>query len=129
MIGGGGARMGCGQVLNCLDLYCGAGGLAFLEEGGGDEVDIVPRWAVDYNPSACFSFQANYPKSQVSSTSCSPRPFPSPERLPASPGFSCVSVQRHAAWIFYCMDCSSRLVNHVTLTICHQNCDHLQTNC
>ena len=78
LMSGGGARMGCGQVLNCLDLYCGAGGLAFLEEGGGDEVDIVPRWAVDYNPSACFSFQANYPESQVPSTSPCPRPSPPP---------------------------------------------------
>ena len=54
-----------GQVLKCLDLYCGAGGLAFLEDGSNETVTIQSKWAVDYDPSACFSFQANYPDAQV----------------------------------------------------------------
>lgn len=54
--------------MKALDLYCGCGGLSFLDSQYADEgVSISTDWAVDYNASCCASFQANYPEAQVCS--------------------------------------------------------------
>jgi len=72
------------QVINCLDIFCGCGGLSFMaaSDGGGSDppaldpndpqplTRIEPRWAVDFNASACASYQVNHPNTHVSGISC-----------------------------------------------------------
>ena len=54
------------QEVAALDLYCGCGGLSFIDGVyTADGVEIQTKWAVDYNESCCASFQANYPKAQA----------------------------------------------------------------
>jgi site-specific DNA-cytosine methylase len=54
------------QEIAALDLYCGCGGLSFIDGVyAEDGVEIQTKWAVDYNESCCASFQANYPEAQV----------------------------------------------------------------
>lgn len=54
----------CMQKLNVVELYCGCGGLSFVDrrEKG---VHIETKWAVDMEPSMCAAFQANYPNATV----------------------------------------------------------------
>lgn len=59
------------QKLTALDLYCGCGGLSFLDGVYGDDnVAINTKWAVDFDQSCCYSFQANYPQAQASAVTC-----------------------------------------------------------
>ena len=54
------------QEIAALDLYCGCGGLSFIDGVyREDGVEIQTRWAVDYNESCVASFRANYPNAQV----------------------------------------------------------------
>lgn len=55
------------QKMNIVELYCGCGGLSFVDRKSED-VHIETKWAVDIEPSMCAAFKANYPKAQV----CSP---------------------------------------------------------
>lgn len=55
------------QQVTALDLYCGCGGLSFIDGSYDDEgVEITTKWAVDFNESCCLSFRANYPDAQAS---------------------------------------------------------------
>ena len=47
-----------------LELYCGAGGLSFIDRTT-DAVDIETCWAVDLNEHMCAAFRANYPDAQA----------------------------------------------------------------
>lgn len=53
------------QVMAAVDLYCGCGGLSFVDTKT-DQVHIKTQWAVDNEESACCSFRANYPDAAVS---------------------------------------------------------------
>jgi site-specific DNA-cytosine methylase len=67
--------MFCLQEIAALDLYCGCGGLSFIDGVyAEDGVEIQTKWAVDYNESCCYSFLANYPDAQVrlAATLCNP---------------------------------------------------------
>ncbi len=55
------------QVLLVVELFCGEGGLSYLDEGSSDRVSIQTRWAVDHDGDACATFQANHPGVQVRS--------------------------------------------------------------
>ena len=58
--------MFCLQEIAALDLYCGCGGLSFIDGVHTDDgVEIKTKWVVDYNESCCASFQTNYPEAQV----------------------------------------------------------------
>ena len=52
------------QKLKVLELYCGAGGLSFIDHTT-DSVDIETCWAVDLNEHMCDAFRANYPDAQA----------------------------------------------------------------
>ena len=52
------------QKLKVLELYCGAGGLSFIDRAT-DSVDIETCWAVDLNEQMCDAFRANYPDAQA----------------------------------------------------------------
>lgn len=52
------------QKLNIVELYCGCGGLSFVDRKNKD-VHIETKWAVDFEPSMCAAFKANYPNAQV----------------------------------------------------------------
>eukprot|EP00884_Botryococcus_braunii_P007824 jgi/Botrbrau1/17042/Bobra.49_2s0098.1 len=66
---------GQGRVLRVLDLYCGCGGMSFLDQQqevvrgpNGKEapgIRIKTCWAVDYMPSMCDTFAVNYPDAKV----------------------------------------------------------------
>lgn len=53
------------RVLNAVDLYCGCGGMSFVDHKT-DRVHINTHWAVDNEESACCSFRVNYPDAAVS---------------------------------------------------------------
>lgn len=60
------------QKLAALDLYCGCGGMSFLDHGGqvklNDEqqgVQIETCWAVDSVEAMSQSFRVNYPNTKV----------------------------------------------------------------
>ena len=52
------------QKINIVELYCGCGGLSFVDRKTED-VHIETKWAVDMEPSMCAAFKAKYPKAQV----------------------------------------------------------------
>ncbi|BDA50272.1 probable DNA (cytosine-5)-methyltransferase 3 [Coccomyxa sp. Obi] len=52
------------RKLNVVELYCGCGGLSFIDRKNED-VHIETKWAVDMEPSMCAAFQANYPEAKV----------------------------------------------------------------
>ena len=54
-----------GQTINVMDLYCGAGGLSYIDQED-DNVEIITKWAVDFNKSMTSTFMANCPSVQVS---------------------------------------------------------------
>lgn len=57
------------QVLRCLDIFAGAGGLSFLHQRSKNgKVDIRGGWAVDINTSAAATYQANHPDAAVGDT-------------------------------------------------------------
>ncbi|WVZ97098.1 hypothetical protein U9M48_042658 [Paspalum notatum var. saurae] len=55
------------RELSLLDLYCGCGGmstgLCLGARGGG--VNLIARWAVDGDETACESFRMNHPETRV----------------------------------------------------------------
>lgn len=59
------------QELNVVELYCGCGGLSFIDRQN-EEVHIETKWAVDMEPSMCAAFQANYPKAKVTRSASLP---------------------------------------------------------
>ncbi|KAK9837167.1 hypothetical protein WJX81_007719 [Elliptochloris bilobata] len=52
------------QQLGVLELYCGAGGLAFMD-CRTDSMEIKTRWGVDLNVNMCDAFRANYSNTAV----------------------------------------------------------------
>jgi hypothetical protein len=58
------------QKMDVLELYCGCGGLSFIDRRNKD-VHIETKWAVDYSPSMCAAFKSNYPDAKV----CSLMPY------------------------------------------------------
>lgn len=57
--------MGGLQKLEAVDLYCGCGGMSFVDHKT-KQVQIQTRWAVDSAKAMCLSFEANYPDAKVS---------------------------------------------------------------
>lgn len=60
---------GAVQKINAVDLYCGCGGMSFVDQKG-EQVHIQTRWAVDSVKAMCCSFQVNYPDATVSHGLC-----------------------------------------------------------
>lgn len=52
------------QDMNVLDIFAGAGGLSFLC-GREHNASLKAKWAVDFNASACASYQVNHPDAVV----------------------------------------------------------------
>eukprot|EP00877_Chromochloris_zofingiensis_P009059 jgi/Chrzof1/4406/Cz14g11270.t1 len=50
--------------MNVLDIFAGAGGLSFLC-GREHNASLKAKWAVDFNASACASYQVNHPDAVV----------------------------------------------------------------
>ena len=48
----------------CLDLYCGAGGLSFMD-GKDHDAEVHTQWAVDIDPMAIQTFGVNNPKTET----------------------------------------------------------------
>ena len=57
------------QVLKAVDLYCGCGGMSFMDHRS-EEVHIETQWAVDSQLAMCCSFEVNYPSTKVTSLCC-----------------------------------------------------------
>ena len=54
------------QKLKAVDLYCGCGGMSFMDHRN-DDVHIETHWAVDSHRAMCCSFEVNYPSAKVGS--------------------------------------------------------------
>ena len=52
------------QEIHALDLYCGAGGLSYIDKEE-DDIKIHTKWAVDNTESMAEAFKANYPSTHV----------------------------------------------------------------
>eukprot|EP00891_Asterochloris_glomerata_P003939 jgi/Astpho2/3939/fgenesh1_pg.00063_%23_13_t len=52
------------REIHALDLYCGAGGLSYIDKEEGD-IKIHTKWAVDNTESMAEAFKANYPSTHV----------------------------------------------------------------
>ena len=52
------------QEIDALDLYCGMGGLSYIDKEEGN-IKIHTKWAVDNTKSMAEAFKANYPSTHV----------------------------------------------------------------
>ena len=52
------------QEIHALDLYCGMGGLSYIDKEEGN-IKIHTKWAVDNTLSMAEAFKANYPFTHV----------------------------------------------------------------
>ena len=52
------------QEIHALDLYCGMGGLSYVDKEEGN-IEIHTKWAVDNTKSMAEAFRANYPSTHV----------------------------------------------------------------
>ena len=86
------------QMLSVLDLYCGCGGLSFIEQHTEDVV-VETRWAVDHVPSMCETYGINYPSAKVGAPRKHCHCGAGLSTICIAFGYVHVSIARYPAWL------------------------------